>query len=261
MRQRSGSGSPWRSWPVAAVAASVVVERADPAVRHVERFEDLVVEGRGEGLVGELLDRVLEHLVAATRVAPGGARLDDHGDRIRVGGRRAGEHLVEGREWLAGRVADERHRADPGGVGEQTAWRHAGGVDAIGPRRDRSVEVEPALVGQAQHQRGGQRLGDRGTLEAGRRRHRILGAGGQDAPRLGEAQLAVVDHRQRHPRHAVMLHPLAQRPAVCGRVVAGQAHGRHELLLDLDGLELGAGVRRWRHTRRRVAAPTRQGDR
>jgi hypothetical protein len=176
---------------------AILVEEAPSHRPALHQFLQRILERPA----GRVLDQGLHDLVAAARIRIPTARdvLDPH--RRRVGGRHAVEDLHEPRERRARRVAEVAGHAHAAGHAQQAAQRHraaarqVGFGDAPGGQVgvDVAVEIEAALLYQAQRRqrRGG--LGQRGGLveRAGR------GAGPMSA-RPG--QLAALDERDAHRR-------------------------------------------------------------
>jgi hypothetical protein len=125
----------------------------------------------------------------------------DHEPRVAVGPRgpeRMGLRCLaqSGDEPLQAVVAaarvGEQVTVDAAGVGEQVPHGHLLGGPAIRERElgqhvaDRGIQVEPALLDQLHHQRGGEHLGDRADLE-----QRV--GGRLDAGRLAEDAVRRLD--------------------------------------------------------------------
>jgi hypothetical protein len=101
---------------------------------------------------------------------------------------------------------------------------------------DRHVEIERAVLDEAERDRPGDRLRDRADLEQRRRSHleRVLDA--RDAE-TGGSLLAVGEQAQRDPGHADLLHP---RPCEVDELLEPSRRANLELRdeeRDLDGDE------------------------
>lgn len=196
------------------------------AALHPERAEHFPFGQLVEGQAAHVAQRDLRDHIAAARVLPLLAHRQHHLDGLRVGRRGPVQHLHRGGHRRPDPIARKAVHIQARRVAEQFAQRDGLGRQLLVARQpprcqgavDVVVEMQFALLDQAQCGKRGDDLADRRRLEIRLGRDGRAGIGVAHAPASGPFELAVVDDSDADTGHRIGPHALLQRKGRCVRV-------------------------------------------